>query len=118
MKILVIDASAVACRAMIKLLYEQLEGCQIIDTSYGNAAVDLFRDHNYEITFLDLTTPEICGEKIIENIPGFDSDSKSIVVSADIQQKTKETVNALGATCMVNKPITPDKLAQVITSIF
>lgn len=117
MKILVVDDSGFARRALIRLLTEQLEGWEIIDTGDGREAYDLFMLHKPTITFLDLTMPEIRGEDILARIRETDKDSKIIVVSADIQQKTKETVMALGANMMLNKPISAEKIADALTQL-
>ncbi len=116
-KILVVDDSGFARRALIKLLNEQLEGWEIVDTGDGKEAVPLFRQHKPDLTFLDLTMPEVRGEDILEEIRTFDRESKIIVVSADIQLKTRENVIALGADYMVNKPINAEKIAQALTAV-
>lgn len=115
MKILVVDDSGFARRALIKLLNEQLEGWEVIDTGDGRQAYDLFMQHKPLVTFLDLTMPEIRGEDILAKIRETDKESKIIVVSADIQQKTKETVMSLGANLMINKPINAEKIAEALT---
>lgn len=117
MKILVVDDSGFARRALIKLLNEQLEGWEIVDTGDGREAVALFKQHTPDITFLDLTMPDVRGEDILEEIRTFDTESKIIVVSADIQLKTRENVIALGANYMVNKPINAEKIAQALTTV-
>ncbi|MGE4266855.1 MAG: response regulator [Deferribacterales bacterium] len=117
MKILVVDDSGFARRALIKLLNEQLEGWQIIDTGDGKQAVPLFKQHKPDLVFLDLTMPEVRGEEILEEIRSFDKESKIIVVSADIQLKTRANVIALGANYMVNKPINAEKIAQALTTV-
>lgn len=116
-KILVVDDSGFARRALIKLLNEQLEGWQIIDTGDGKQAVPLFKQHKPDLVFLDLTMPEVRGEEILEEIRSFDKESKIIVVSADIQLKTRANVIALGANYMVNKPINAEKIAQALTTV-
>jgi len=116
-KILVVDDSGFARRALIKLLNEQLEGWEIIDTGDGKQAVPLFKQHKPDLVFLDLTMPEVRGEEILEEIRTFDKKSIIIVVSADIQLKTRENVIALGANYMVNKPINAEKIAQALTNV-
>lgn len=117
MKILVVDDSGFARRALIKLINEQLEGWEVTDTGDWKQAVSLFRQHQPDLVFLDLTMPDVRGEEILEEIRSFDRTSKIIVVSADIQQKTRENVMALGADYMVNKPINAEKIAQALTTV-
>ena len=40
-----------------------------------------------------------------------------IVVSADVQKGTKEEVEGYGIVTFINKPLTPDKLQQLINLI-
>lgn len=117
MKILVVDDSGFARRALIKLINEQLEGWQVFDTGDAKQAVPMFRQHEPELMFLDLTMPDVRGEDILAEIRSFDKTSKIIVVSADIQQKTRESVMSLGADFMVNKPINAEKIAEALTTI-
>lgn len=117
MRILVVDDSGFARRALIKLINEQLEGWQVFDTGDAKEAVSMFRLHAPEIMFLDLTMPDVRGEDILAEIRTFDQECKIIVVSADIQQKTKEAVMSLGADYMVNKPINAEKIAEALTHI-
>ncbi len=117
MKILVVDDSGFARRALIKLINEQLEGWAVIETGEGKQAMPLFTEHRPELVFLDLTMPEIRGEDILAEIKKTDIPSKVIVVSADIQQKTREIVMGLGADYMVNKPINAEKIAEALTAV-
>jgi CheY-like chemotaxis protein len=116
-KVLVVDDSGFARRALIKLIKQQLEGWEIFDTDNGHKALDIFKEENPDIVFLDLTMPVVRGEDVLQEIKSISPDSKVIVVSADIQQKTKDNVMSLGADYMVNKPISPEKFAEALTKI-
>jgi len=117
LKILVVDDSGFARRALVKLIGEQLEGWKIFDTGDGHEALDIFKAESPDIIFLDLTMPVIRGEDILKEIRKESSECKVIVVSADIQQKTREAVVELGANFMVNKPINAEKLAEALAEV-
>ena len=68
MKILVVDDSGFARRALIKLIHEQLEGWEVVDTGDGKQAVPLYKEHRPELTFLDLTMPDVRGEDLLAEI--------------------------------------------------
>jgi two-component system chemotaxis response regulator CheY len=116
-KILVVDDSNFARRSLIKLLNQQMEGWEVIDTGRSEEAFELFSQHKPLIVFLDLTMPMVSGEDVLRQIREVDTVAKVIVVTADIQHKTRENVLGLGADMLVNKPIDADKMAEIITGV-
>lgn len=114
MNVLVVDDSKLARLAMIKVLGNTFDAEQIFQASNGQEAVDIAKEHNPAIVFLDLTMPIMDGYEalplLIENNPNVNV----IVVSADIQEKAQERVLALGAKLHISKPINASKLDEVI----
>jgi len=118
MKVLVVDDSNFARRALKKLLSQQLEGWEIIDTGVSTEAFGLFKEHVPSIVFLDLTMPEMSGEEVLEQIRSVDKECKVIILTADIQNRTRETVMALGASVFMNKPVDAEKLAEALVEVY
>lgn len=67
-----------------------------------------------EITFLDLTMPEMDGFEVLENIRKQDLKSVVIVISGDIQPVARERVMALGALDFIKKPVSTEKLVSTL----
>lgn len=117
-KVLIVDDSNFARRSLKKLISQQLEGWEIIDTGVSTEAFGLFKEHSPSLIFLDLTMPEMSGEEVLEQIRSVDKECKIIVLTADIQHKTRENVMALGANVFMNKPVDAEKLAETLVAIY
>ena len=112
MKILIVDDSPVA-RQMMKFSLPKIETeFTIIEGADGEQAISLYLEHLPDYTFLDLTMPILSGVDALKKIKELQSDSKIIIVSGDIQPKRRQEVLKLGATEMINKPISSDALAE------
>lgn len=118
MKILVVDDSNFARRSLKKLLIQQLEGWEVIDTGKSTEAFELFKENRPSLVFLDLTMPELSGEDVLQQIRTIDKECKVIILTADIQHKTKDNVMDLGADLLINKPIDAEKLAEALIAVY
>jgi DNA-binding NarL/FixJ family response regulator len=47
-----------------------------------------------------------------------DKECKVIILTADIQNKTRENVMALGASVFMNKPVDAEKLAEALVEVY
>ena len=61
--------------------------------------------------------PEMSGQQLLSALNSEGKKGKYIVVSADVQKGTKEEVEGYGIVTFINKPLTPDKLQQLINLI-
>ncbi|MEO1938666.1 MAG: response regulator [Sulfurimonas sp.] len=116
-KFLVTDDSKLARRTLIKSLKEYILEERIFEASNGFEALKLTLKEKPDVVFLDLTMPVMDGYEAIPKIKNINPDIKIVVVSADIQEKAKEKVYALGATLHVQKPIKSDKMKAILEVI-
>lgn len=118
MKILIVDDSKLSRKLIISKIPEKFRGTvPIIQGSNGQEAVDLFKEHQPDIVFLDLTMPVMDGYEALEQIIAYDNDARVYVITADIQKKAMEKVNGLGATALECKPIDEKRMAKIFASI-
>lgn len=117
MKILVVDDSAFARKGTVKLITKVLGEVDIIQASGGLEAIEILKNEKLDMVFLDLTMPEISGIDVLEKVQPENLSCHIIVVTADIQHKTKERVIELGACCMINKPLDEEKLVSVLNDL-
>ena len=114
MKVLVVDDSKLARLSMIKVLKTAFDAEQIFQAGNGQDAVEIAKQENPAIIFLDLTMPVMDGYEalplLLENNPKV----SVIVVSADIQELAHSKVLELGAKLHIDKPINVEKLQNVI----
>ena len=118
MKILVTDDSKIARKMVIKTLGEATQNeLEIFEAQNGQEALDLYKEKNPDLTFLDLTMPVMDGFEALEKIKQFDSNAKVVVLSADIQKMSVDRVLALGAFNFIKKPIDLAKMEQILKKI-
>lgn len=118
MKILITDDSKMA-RRMIKktLTHYTKEGDRVFEGENGLEAIELYKNEQPDLVFLDLTMPEMNGFEALDEIKKIDQNAKVIIVSADIQKAAMEKVRQSGAFDFVKKPISDDKMKQIFTKL-
>ncbi|WP_022850326.1 response regulator [Limisalsivibrio acetivorans] len=118
MKILIIDDSKFARRGVLKHFTSIFNGeFTHFEADNGETALEIHKREEPELVFLDLTLPGIRGQDVLGNIKSSGIKSIVIVITADIQKKTKEEVVLLGADVVINKPITAEKLKEALNSL-
>ena len=102
-KILIVDDSIVA-RMSLKSILKDTE-LAIVEASSGEAALELLAGGlNPVIVFLDLTMAGMGGIEALRAIKASHPGLSVVIVTADIQTRTIESVTALGCAAVVRKP--------------
>lgn len=117
MKYLVTDDSKLARRRLVKSLLAYADEKDIFEATNGLEAIQLVLKERPDVVFLDLTMPEMNGYDALPKFFKIKPDMKVIVVSADVQEQAKERVLELGAKLHVNKPITEEKIKDILESL-
>ena len=116
MRILIVDDSKVARMSLKRALPEEYKS-EIEIAKNGQEAVDKYKKNRYDVVFMDLTMPIKDGYQATKEITDFDKDAFVVVVTADIQKSGFEKVIESGASRMVTKPVTTEKLKEVLEEI-
>ncbi len=118
MKYLVTDDSKMARKMLIKSLKELITNdIEIIEATNGQEAVELYKLHQPHICFMDLTMPVMDGFDAVKTICLYDNKAKVIVVSADIQDGSKQKARENGAIGFIKKPINAENLSTMLTQL-
>ncbi len=115
-KILIVDDSAVA-RLMIKSCIPHDEKYEIMIAVDGKEGVEKYLKFKPDITFMDITMPEIDGFQAIEEIIAFDKNAVIIAITADIQPRSIEKIIQLGAKTVIKKPPKPDLIEEALQAV-
>jgi len=113
MRILIVDDSKVARMSLKRALPDDYKNGEIDIAKNGEEAVNKYKENKYDIVFMDLTMPIKDGYQATKEITDFDKDAFVVVVTADIQKSGFEKVIESGASRMVPKPATTEKLKEV-----
>ena len=112
-KILLVDDSR-ASRFIIKGCIPKDRGYEISEAADGKAGLEMYKELKPDLTFLDLTMPVMDGYEALGEIKKYDSSALVIVLTADIQKKSREKVENLGAFKLIPKPPNKEIMEQAL----
>lgn len=111
--VLICDDSNMARKQMKRALPENWP-VEVTFAQNGQEAIEIIRQGQMELMFLDLTMPVMDGYQTLEVIRKEDLPIMVIVVSGDIQPEARDRVKKLGAIDFVKKPVDKDKITAVL----
>jgi two-component system chemotaxis response regulator CheY len=111
--VLVVDDSPVS-RAILRQCLPRDGELEVLEANGGHAALALHAERSPDITFLDLTMGDISGVECLREIKARCASAVVVVVTADVQARTREQVLALGALEVIGKPPTKQKIAAAL----
>ena len=115
---LVIDDSRMARRMTIKSLQNIISSeFEVFEATNGEEAVSLYKEHNPDLCFMDLTMPVMNGFEATQAICNFDQDANIVVVSADIQEHAVEKAKEAGAIGFIKKPVDSQTLKSMLEGL-
>ena len=116
MRILLVDDES-----LIRMdLRDQLEaaGHEVVgEGKNGVEALSLARQHKPDVILMDVKMPVMDGFEAIKEIKSYDKDAKIIIVSADIQEFSKQKARENGAIGFINKPINKDTISMMLNKL-
>lgn len=108
-KVLIIDDSMLARMAVRKCLSD-IAGLTFQEASDGQQGVLKFSEFFPDLTFCDLTMPNMSGFEAVNEMLKIAPAATVIVLTADAQKITIEKVMASGAFMVINKPPKKDEI--------
>ncbi|ARU49692.1 response regulator [Sulfurospirillum diekertiae] len=115
---LVVDDSKISRKWLIEMIPKKIvESAVIIEGCNGEEAIALYKQHQPDIVFLDITMPGIDGFEALKHIKEINSDALVVMVSADRQKSTKEKVLSLGASAIISKPIDEEEFRTTLLKL-
>lgn len=89
-----------------------------VDITFAKNGVEglaAIREGKGEMVFLDLTMPEMDGYGVLEHVYKEGLNAMVVVISGDIQPEARDRVVGLGAIDFIKKPVSKEKLGQVLS---
>ncbi|MCJ8339519.1 MAG: response regulator [Pseudomonadales bacterium] len=112
LKVTICDDSRLAQRQLALAIKNWNADISFADN--GQMAIEAINDGRADLLFLDLNMPIMDGYQALQAIRDQDLPTLVIVVSGDIQERALQRVTELGAIAFIKKPISLDKLNQII----
>jgi len=112
-KILLVDDSALARRSVRQWL--EAEGYEVVEADDGMTALERYFLEKPDLVLLDLVMKGMRGLDVLEKLHELDPKVRAIVVSADIQDSSREMAVAGGARDFLNKPVSRASLLSAVS---
>lgn len=115
-RILIVDDSPIS-RRMLKSCLPKEREYEILEAGDGAAGVAMYKEHQPDLTFMDLTMPVMDGVQALGEIIKFNDTAKVVVCTADVQIKSLNRVLEIGAYHVVKKPPTKENILNTLTMV-
>ena len=118
LRALVADDNPINCK-LIRIILEQL-GIEVTVVSDGKEALDLYKENEYDIVFMDIQMPVMDGLEANKNILAYEAESDRnhtpiVALTANNSAKDKEKYLAEGMDDYAVKPLDVDALKRIIS---
>lgn len=110
--LLIADDSWIARLKIGKIL--KAAGYQVVEAKDGEETLEILETIHIDLLLLDLLMPKKTGTEVLQEIQG-KYPFPVIVLTADIQDSTREECFRMGAKEVLNKPPTESMLLQTIS---
>lgn len=117
LKVLIVDDSLIIRKKVSKIL-ENLGHEVVFDATNGQEAIDAYVKYKPDLVTMDITMPDMDGITAVKHIMKDDKEAKVIMVTSHGQEDMVIKSIQAGAVGYILKPITDEKLAQVIGEVF
>jgi CheY-like chemotaxis protein len=92
-------------------------GYELLEASNGREGLKVIAINTPDCILLDLIMPEMDGMEVLEVLHEQGTGIPVIVLTADIQESTRQQCLALGTAAFINKPLRGDELVHTIKRI-
>ncbi len=90
-------------------------GYSVDEAVNGKQALEKCNVNNYDCIVTDLLMPELDGIGFLEGLSAQSQTPPLVVLTADIQNSTRERCQELGAKAFLNKPATAQEITDAIS---
>ena len=114
LKMLCVDDSSVNLMVFDKVI-GKATGADITTVDSGKAALELLKDNEYDIIFLDHQMPDMDGVETLQNIRKMNITTPAIALTADTGLEKEKMFVEAGFSGFVPKPMKKENVLEVIT---
>lgn len=114
-RILVVDDALLQRKFLAKILTEA--GHEPVVSANGVQALEIASTQKIDCIISDLLMPEMSGLELMEALAEKRSEIPLIVVTADIQESTRDRCLRNGAKAVIRKPVKADNLRTVLAEV-
>jgi len=115
MKVLLVDDSGMARRRVRQML--ESEGYEVIEAEDGVVALERYFVDKPDLVLLDLVMRGMYGLEVLTKLRQLDPAARVVVVSADVQDSSRQMVQAAGAHAFLIKPVERDAMLATVRDV-
>jgi len=109
---MIVDDEEDVCQALAKVI--QRKGFEVVTCGDGETALEMFKTHRPDITFLDLYIPKLKGWQVLEEIRKIDSGAKVYFVTGSHDDAEKLKGKNVPVNGYVLKPIDLSEIVKIV----
>jgi two-component system chemotaxis response regulator CheY len=113
-KILLVDDSAMARRGSRQIL--ESAGYEVAEAEDGLVALERYFLEKPDLVLLDLVMKGMNGLDVLKKLTEMDGQARVIVLSADVQDSSRQLAEAAGAAGFLTKPVDRGLLLSVVAT--
>lgn len=113
--VLIVDDAAFSRRMIRK--YLQADGYEVLEASNGQEGLEIASDRQPDCILTDLLMPEMDGFEFLETVREQGLTIPIAIISADIQDTSRQRGIELGATTFLNKPPKHAEVSQAVQEL-
>lgn len=92
-------------------------GYEVLEAKDGNECLDLARASRPEVMLLDLNMPGHSGMDVLKTIRQEELPIEVLIITADIQDTTRQRCEDLGVAGVVTKPVDEQQLTDALANL-
>lgn len=116
LRVLICDDS-VLIRKKLRAALEKCKCAEILEAEDGNAAVNLVRENNIDLIFMDIVMPYKDGIEALKEIIEMNPNAKVVMASSVGTNENLKNALKYGAYDFVQKPITLEAVVNIIEKV-
>ncbi len=113
--ILVVDDAAFSRRMLRK--YLEAEGCKVLEATNGQQALEIVEQQQPDCILTDLLMPDVDGFQLLKTLREQGWTMPIAIISADIQDTSRQRGIELGAVEFINKPAKEEVVRQTVRQL-
>jgi len=106
--ILIVEDAALSRQVLRRIL--QADGHTVLEAKNGVEGLEILKQHKPDGILLDMLMPEMGGKEFLQELRARNIKIPTIVITADIQETTRQECLTLGAIGVLYKLVKPDEL--------
>lgn len=113
--VLIVDDAAFSRRMLRK--YVEAEGYNVLEATNGQEALEMVHQHPPACILTDLLMPDINGFQLLQMLREEGWTIPIAIITADIQDISRQRGAELGAAKFINKPVKEDEVRQTVRQL-